>query len=88
MQARNEPPVVATATAGAAQPGVNQDLVKRGYKAVSRRGELVYCRKDAVTGTAFRTNVCLTEFQITDMERRAHEEMQVTPSSCAGTGCR
>ncbi len=86
IAARNEPAAAAPAAA-AALPGVNPDLVRQGYKVALRRGETVYCRKDLLTGSRFPTKVCLTEFQIRDLERRAHDDMRYSPSDCAGTGC-
>ena len=66
---------------------VNKDLLKRGYKVNWRKGEVVYCRKDQVTGSRFPTTVCLTEFQINDLERRAREDLHTFPSDCAGMAC-
>ncbi len=86
------PPAATDATAapltyGEGADHVNKDLLKRGYKVNWRKGEVVYCRKDQVTGSRFPTTVCLTEFQINDLERRAREDLHTFPSDCAGTAC-
>jgi hypothetical protein len=43
---------------------VNQALVKRGYQPRRLSGQLKYCRSQVLTGTHFRSTVCLTPDQI------------------------
>jgi hypothetical protein len=43
---------------------VDQNLVKRGYRARKINGELKYCRAEVLTGTHFHNTVCLTREQI------------------------
>ena len=43
---------------------VNQTLVKRGYQPRRLNGQLKYCRSQVLTGTHFRSTVCLTPDQI------------------------
>jgi hypothetical protein len=47
-----------------ANPVVNQTLVKRGYQPRRLNGQLKYCRSQVLTGTHFRSTVCLTPDQI------------------------
>lgn len=54
----------ATVTAPGAPAAVNREWVKLGYRAAMLNGQTVYCRYEAVTGTQFRTKVCLTGEQL------------------------
>jgi hypothetical protein len=45
---------------------VNASLVSQGYRVVKRGDQLLYCRSQSVTGTAFVSTVCKTESQIRD----------------------
>jgi hypothetical protein len=47
-----------------ANPAVNQALVKRGYQPRQLNGQLKYCRSQVLTGTHFRSTVCLTPEEI------------------------
>jgi len=47
-----------------ANPAVNQILVKRGYQPRRLNGQLKYCRSQVLTGTHFRSTVCLTQDEI------------------------
>jgi hypothetical protein len=51
-----------------ANPAINQTLVKRGYQPRRLNGQLKYCRSQVLTGTHFRSTVCLTpeEISVTD----------------------
>jgi hypothetical protein len=55
---------------------VNQDYLKRGYKPVKNKGQVLYCRSEPITGTKFKSNVCLTENQIKEQEERTREAGQ------------
>jgi hypothetical protein len=59
----------AEANADRSQADVDSDLRKRGYKPMMYRGERVYCRKEALTGSNLTSKVCLTAKQIDDLER-------------------
>jgi hypothetical protein len=48
---------------------VDDVMRKRGYKPALYRGERVYCRNQAITGSNLETKVCLTARQIEDQER-------------------
>jgi hypothetical protein len=47
-----------------ANPAVNQALVKRGFQPRRLNGQLKYCRSQVLTGTHFRSTVCLTPDEI------------------------
>jgi hypothetical protein len=51
------------------QTDVDNDMRKRGYKPTVYRGERVYCRNEALTGSNLESKVCLTAKQIEDQER-------------------
>jgi hypothetical protein len=55
---------VANSFADNANPAVNQTLVKRGYQPRRLNGQLKYCRSQVLTGTHFRSTVCLTPEEI------------------------
>ena len=54
----------ANSSADNANPAVNQTLVQRGYQPRRLNGQLTYCRSEVLTGTHFRSTVCLTPDQI------------------------
>jgi len=72
-----------------AQDGVDPELVRQGYHAAQRHGQVVYCKEQPVTGSRFTTNVCLSAEQLKDREQRMREEMQrMHQSGCTGSaGC-
>jgi hypothetical protein len=77
----------ATAGTKTASSGVNQGLLKEGYRATKKRGQLMYCRTEVVTGTRFRNNVCLTEAQIMEQRRNARDTLNAPrKAQCVG-GC-
>ena len=51
-------------SAGNSNPAVNQTLVQRGYQPRLLNGQLKYCRSQVLTGTHFRSTVCLTPEEI------------------------
>ena len=51
------------------QTDMDNDMRKRGYKPAFYRGERVYCRNEALTGSNLESKVCLTAKQIEDQER-------------------
>jgi hypothetical protein len=85
-------PVAATATSanGAAPvPAVNKDLLKQGYHTGLRHGQLVYCRTEQLTGTRFKSQVCMSEAQILDEQKRARDQMNASQHvQCMGPECR
>ena len=54
----------ANSSAENVNPAINQNLVKRGYQPRQLNGQLKYCRSEVLTGTHFRSTVCLTPDEI------------------------
>jgi hypothetical protein len=52
---------------------VDPNLVKRGYRVVQRKGLLLYCQTQTVTGTHFSNTVCLTHAQVLARDRETRE---------------
>jgi hypothetical protein len=81
-------PVAATSAAADSngapqQPPINAALVKQGYHARMRKGELYYCRSEQLTGSRFDTQICLTEAQIVEEQRRAKDTLLNNGGHCA-----
>src|SRR5258708_38444821 len=57
-------PAGANSSADSANPDVSETLVKRGYQPRQFNGQLKYCRSQVLTGTHFRSTVCLTPEEI------------------------
>jgi hypothetical protein len=57
-------------------PPVNRTLLAAGYKPVTIKGEVYYCRTVDVTNTAFKKKVCLNETQIADEEKKIQDMRQ------------
>ena len=53
--------------------------VLSGYKAKTRNGETVYCKKVARIGSNFATETCMTAAEAEELERRADFERQAVP---------
>jgi hypothetical protein len=86
------PPAAPAASASGNGPPVNRTLISAGYKPVTIKGEVYYCRTVDVTNTAFKKKVCLNESQIADEEKKIkqmQEEMlrQRANPGCNGPGC-
>jgi len=79
----------ASSTAAGSSPTVDRDLIKRGYKASLRDGEVVYCKR-TLTPDRFPVNRCYTEEQIKEIDRRTQGLVNhmVMPGNCVGFGCR
>jgi hypothetical protein len=75
------------ASTAASSSGANQELVKEGYRATKKRGQLMYCRPEVVTGTRFRNNVCLTEAQIMEQRRNARDTLNAPRKAVCVGGC-
>jgi hypothetical protein len=78
------------ANAERSQSDVDDDLRKRGYKPTIYRGERVYCRNEALTGSNLKSKVCLTAEQIENQERSGKDILNGNrQAGCAPTksGC-
>ncbi len=60
------------------QPDTSVDLLQQGYKPVQRGGVTFYCHREAMTGSRFSSQVCLTEAQIKERARQAREDMELS----------
>jgi hypothetical protein len=72
------------------QTDVDNAMRKRGYKPTIFRGERVYCRNQALTGSNLESKVCLTARQIEDQERSGKDILNRNrPAGCLPTsnGC-
>jgi hypothetical protein len=54
---------------------VSRSLLAQGYQPSNYHGQLVYCRKEKLTGSQFTHKVCLTEQEAAIQERIAQDEM-------------
>jgi hypothetical protein len=70
---------------------VNASLVSQGYRVVKRGDQLLYCRSQSVTGTAFLSTVCKTESQIRDQGDAVQQYRdtlnQPHIATCVTAGC-
>ena len=94
------PPIAATPVAATVAPAAsaatadtNATAAKRkapaGYELKEKDGQTVYCQDVTRVGTRFTTEVCMTEAQYEEIERRSQsmrESMQ-KPVACAGASC-
>lgn len=65
------------------QADVDRAMRQRGYTLASYRGERVYCRTEAITGSNLESRVCLTGRQIADQERAGQDLLnQTRPAGC------
>jgi hypothetical protein len=65
------------------QTDVDMAMRKRGYTPAVFRGERVYCRKEALTGSNLNSKVCLTARQIEDQERAGKDVLNgYRPAGC------
>jgi hypothetical protein len=69
--------------------GTDQELVRQGYKATRRNGNLLYCKAETTVGSRFSSNVCLTADQVRERQRTAKEDLQhLHQNGCTGSsGC-
>jgi hypothetical protein len=73
-----KPAMNAAAPATAAAPGdpnaaANKDLISRGYRLTQVKGQPMYCRSEALTGSNLKTRVCKSEAQILFEQRQAQD---------------
>jgi hypothetical protein len=66
----------APATADAKGKASVPDQVLDGFKAKTRNGETVYCKKIARIGSNFATETCMTATEAEELERRSDAERQ------------
>jgi hypothetical protein len=73
----------------ASQTDIDIAMRKRGYQLATSRGERVYCRNEAVTGSNLQSKVCRTAKEIDDQERAGKDVLNGNrPAGCLPTtGC-
>jgi hypothetical protein len=80
----------APAVAGATGSEVDKAKVPSGFKAKTRDGETVYCKKVAKTGSNFATETCMTAAEAQDLERKAEsdrDQFRKNQTLCGTGGC-
>jgi len=97
QQALSANHTAASATAAPARPAavnparsdVDSAMRQRGYKPATFRGERVYCRNEAVTGSNLQSRVCRTAKQIEDQEGAGRDVLDANrPAGCLPkSGC-
>jgi hypothetical protein len=81
----------ANSSTGNANPAVNQTLVQRGYQPRLLNGQLKYCRSQVLTGTHFRSTVCLTPEEISATDGNTKSDLnqldRAGRSICPNNNC-
>jgi hypothetical protein len=80
----------APAAANAAGKADAPATVLSGYKAKTRNGETVYCKKIARIGSNLATETCMTTAQAEEMARRSaleRQEFRQSQAVCGTGGC-
>jgi hypothetical protein len=76
---------------GNANPAINQTLVQRGYEPRQLNGQLKYCRSQVLTGTHFRSTVCLTPEEISATDGNTKSDLnqldRAGRSLCPNNNC-
>jgi hypothetical protein len=91
--AGNAPAIAPGAASDAAAPPagvVDAGLVKAGYSVMRRRGEVLYCRNEVITGQRIATRICLTAGQIQDEKQnvtKAKDLMDQSSNRCVKHSC-
>jgi hypothetical protein len=83
----NLAPGATAPAAGGQAPVLNKTLIQAGYKAATVKGQLVYCRMEEVTNTAFKKRVCLNEDQLREEERKIKRMQDQMMRSQGGANC-
>jgi hypothetical protein len=81
----------ASAGGGAPAGDVDASLVKEGYSVLRRRGQVLYCRTEIITGNRIATRICLTAAQIQDQKRELVKSKDLLNGAslghCVGSTC-
>jgi hypothetical protein len=72
-------------------PGIDPSLLKRGFRARQRNGQLKYCRTQVLTGTHFSNTVCYTADEIRVQDANTKTDMDLVKrqghSPCPNNKC-
>lgn len=79
----------AQSAADAARAAVLKQFRARGFKEKFRKGDIVWCRKEAPLGSRFEQSVCLTEVQMADkLKNEAELQQELSRGGvCTGPQC-
>ena len=70
----------------APQTDIDIAMRKRGYQLATFRGQRVYCRNEAVTGSNLQSKVCRTAKEIEDQEQAGKDVLNgYRPAGCLPT---
>ena len=70
----------------ASQTDIDIAMRKRGYQLATFRGQRVYCRNEAVTGSNLQSKVCRTAKEIEDQEQAGKDVLNgYRPAGCLPT---
>ncbi len=77
------------APAGGSSDGLDQELIKEGYKPAQHDGMIYYCKTVQLSGARYPVNRCYTAAQIRRSEQEVREELNHLhlPAACHGMGC-
>ena len=76
--------------AAAPVSAVDASLVKAGYSVMRRKGEVLYCRNEVITGQRIATRICLTAAQIQGEQQnvtKAKDLLNQPAYRCLGASC-
>jgi len=65
----------------------NKVSAPAGYKAVERNGTTLYCAKVSTLGTKFKQEICMTQDEYDEVQRRGEnvrQDLRQTTKMCAG----
>jgi hypothetical protein len=84
-------PASGNSSTGNSNLAVNQTLVQRGYQPRLLNGQLKYCRSQVLTGTHFRSTVCLTQEEISATDGNTKSDLnqldRAGRSICPNNNC-
>jgi hypothetical protein len=78
---------VAAEPAAAVASTPHKPSVPPGYKAVERNGTTLYCTRVASLGTKFKQEVCMTQDEYDELQRRGEsvrQDLRQTTKMCGG----
>jgi hypothetical protein len=61
--------------------------VPAGFRTKKINGQIYYCRSESTIGSKFKQELCYTQDQLDEIERRADEVMDVVGRGCVGAAC-
>jgi hypothetical protein len=83
-------PAAAPAATAVPADKVDANLVKAGYSVLKHRDQILYCRREIITGQRIETRICLTAAQIQDEKHevsKAKDLLNHPSFNCQGHAC-